>query len=61
MVNRHMKRGSLLLPSIYMVQNGSKIVGIILEISDSRVRILMNNHNHGWYDMNTVIDLFKIC
>ncbi len=55
------EKGSFLFPSLYMEANGKKIVGFIIEKSDDKVRIFLNNQNDTWIEKSTLINLFNQC
>ena len=59
MIKANLKRGDLLLPGIYMVQNGNKIVGLVLDVDGDQVRVFLNNGKDCWYDQKTITDLFQ--
>jgi hypothetical protein len=44
-----------------MEANGKKIVGFIIEKSDDKVRIFLNNQNDTWIEKSTLINLFNQC
>jgi len=56
-----LEAGDLLLPGVYMEQNGTKISGIALEVNHkkSTVRVFLNNGKDCWYDIKTIVDLFQ--
>ena len=59
-INNTLKIGDLLLPSIYMEQNGTKISGLVLDVKDDTTRVFLNNGKDCWYDQKTITDLFHV-
>jgi hypothetical protein len=57
-----LSRGDLLIPSLYMEMNGSKISGVIVDTNPSNdtIRVYLNNGKDCWYDTKTITDLFNI-
>jgi hypothetical protein len=53
-----LKRGDLLVPSIYMQVNGTNITGLVLDVKGDRARVFLNNGKDCWYDTKTITDLF---
>lgn len=55
-----LSRGDMLFPSFYMQSNGTKIHGLVIDVSIGRVRVFLNNGKDCWYDQKTIVDLFDV-
>lgn len=60
MIINNLSIGDLLLPSVYMVANGTKITGLVLDVSADQARVYLNNGKDCWYDQKTIVDLFEV-
>ena len=43
-----------------MVANGTKITGLVLDVSADQARVYLNNGKDCWYDQKTITDLFEV-
>ena len=50
----------MLAPSFYMEANGTKIYGLVIDVSKDKVRVFLNNGKDSWYDQKTITDLFNV-
>lgn len=50
----------MLFPSFYMQSNGTKIHGLVIDVSVGRARVFLNNGKDCWYDQKTIVDLFDV-
>lgn len=55
-----LRRGTLLVPSFYMAQNGKQITALVLDVNGESVYVHLNNGKTSWYDIKTILDLFTI-